>query len=84
MSVAEVEAYVCGIPAILVVQTYTKVKGSFSHNAPSDLDYYGYREVEFDVCDRNGRPAPWLERKMTDADWNAAEQKIIDYMEGGW
>lgn len=25
------------------------VKGSFSPDAPSDLDYYGYRETEFEV-----------------------------------
>lgn len=28
-----------------------KVEGSFDPNAASDLDYYGYRDTQFDVVD---------------------------------
>ena len=31
------------------IQSVTKVKGSFSHDAPSDVDYYGYEELEMEV-----------------------------------
>lgn len=65
--IATIEATVAGIPALLRVDTYTVVKGSHSRSAPSDWDYYGYTEVEYTVCDRRGRPAPWLERKITPA-----------------
>jgi hypothetical protein len=34
----------------------------------SDWDYYGYTEFDYTVCDRRGRPAPWLTKKMTRAD----------------
>ena len=34
----------------------------------SDWDYYGYTQFDYTVCDRRGRPAPWLEKKMTRAD----------------
>jgi hypothetical protein len=34
----------------------------------SDWDYYGYTEFDYTVCDRRGRPAPWLTKKMTSAD----------------
>lgn len=32
----------------------------------SDMDYYGYTELEYDVLDRRGRPAAWLEKKIDD------------------
>ncbi len=67
MSVAEFEHRVCGIPCIIEVTHFDSVKGSYSYNAPSDMDYYGYTECEYEVLDRRGRPAPWLQRKVTDA-----------------
>jgi hypothetical protein len=45
--------------------------------ADSPDDCYGYTEIDFDVLDRRGRPAPWIERKMDDADTRAIEQEII-------
>lgn len=33
---------------VIVVSDYN-IEGSFSPNAPSDHDYYGYRETEFTV-----------------------------------
>jgi len=44
---------------------------------PSDMDFYGYTEVEFTVCDRNGREADWLENKMDDDDRDDVEQFIL-------
>ena len=70
--------HIAGIPCLVDVMTCTVVKGSRSYNAPSDWDYYGYTEVEFEVCDRRGRPAPWLERKMTRDDKDRIEQEILD------
>ena len=67
MSVTEFEHRVCGIPCIIEVTHFESVKGSYSYNAPSDMDYYGYTECEYEVLDRRGRPAPWLQRKVTDA-----------------
>ena len=37
-----------------------------------------YPEVEFTVCDRNGRSAPWLEAKMTDEDRQRIENEILE------
>jgi len=44
--------------------------------ADSDWDYAGYTEIEFNVLDRRGRPAPWLARKLTDADTARIEMQI--------
>lgn len=66
--VLEFETRIAGIPAMIGVTYFHNQppwRGS-AHTAPSDLDYYGYFELEYDVLDRRGRPAPWLERKLDD------------------
>ena len=75
----EMETRICGIPCIVGVATYNQVKGSHDFHAASDVDYWGYEEIEFDVMDRNGRLAPWLERKMTDQDYAKVEKEIKQY-----
>ena len=77
MYIAEIEARVAGIPCIIGVDGFAAVKGSSS--GQSDLDYRGYTEAQWEVCDRRGRPAPWLERKLTERDSDAIEEKIADY-----
>lgn len=74
-----IESSVAGIPCLIGVSTYLHVKGSFSYHAPSDLDYYGYEEIEFDVLDRKGYAAPWLERKLTDDDTARIEESISEH-----
>lgn len=75
---AEIEARVAGIPCLIGVTEYSQIKGSYSYNAPSDLDFYGYSEVDFDVLDRRGRPAAWLERKLDAAERADIEELICD------
>ena len=57
---------IAGIPCTIRVD-YVSVTPPDSR-ADSDWDYYGYTEFDYTVCDRRGRPAPWLEKKMTRAD----------------
>ena len=59
-----IEVRVCGIPALADVTLYNVVKGSFRWDEVSDLDYRGYTELEFDLYDRRGYRAKWLEAKM--------------------
>jgi len=47
-------------------------------NADSDHDFTGYTDIEFVVCDRRGRPAPWLEAKLTDAERCRIETEILE------
>ena len=77
--IAEIETRVAGIPCIIGVTEYECVKGSYSYHAASDWDYYGYTECEFDVLDRRGRKAAWLERKLTDKITREIEQEIAEY-----
>jgi len=77
--IAQIESYVAGIPCIIGVVDYTCVKGSYSYHAASDWDYHGYTESEWEVCDRRGRPASWLARKLTDKIEREIEKEIAEY-----
>ena len=50
---------IAGIPCLIKVESAVVNPGSYSYNAVSDYDYYGYCEIEYTVCDRKGYPAPW-------------------------
>jgi hypothetical protein len=77
---AEIESTVAGIPCLIGVTEFSSVRGSYSYNAPSDMDYYGYTESDWEVLDRRGRPAAWLDRKLTDADRSRIEREIEEAM----
>ena len=74
--IAEIEHRVAGIPCLIGVTHYECVRGSYSYNADSDMDFYGYIEAEWDILDRRGRKAPWLERKATSKDIDSIEEAI--------
>lgn len=79
--IAEIEHRVAGIPCLIGVTHYESVRGSYSYNAPSDYDYYGYTESEWEILDRRGRPAPWLARKATAEDNASIEEAISNALE---
>jgi len=66
---------------------YTSVKGSFSRNAESDDDYYGYREFDWEIIpNRSGYgEVVMLTRKQADDIAEKYEgqiiEQIIEYME---
>lgn len=76
----QIETRVAGIPCIARVTHYF-CQPPMGPSADSDLDCRGYTECEFDILDRRGRPAPWLERKASDEDRERIEQEIIDQLE---
>ena len=76
----KINSTIKGIPCIINVTYYHHQKGSLSYNAPSDLDYYGFTSIEFDVLDRKGYKAPWLERKLTEDEIERIEREIVSYM----
>lgn len=82
-ALADVPIKFAGIPCIARVTTYRVVppwKGS-AMTAPSDMDYYGYTEIEYELLDQRGRPAPWLEAKRTNDAEERAEEQIKTYMD---
>ena len=82
MYLAEIETRVAGIPCVIGVVDYISVAGSYSQNADSDWDYHGYSESDWVVLDSRGRPAPWLERKLTAALVDRVEQEIREHFAG--
>jgi len=78
--IAEIETRVAGIPCVIGVVEYFSVAGSYCQNAASDWDYHGYSETDWVVCDRRGRPAAWLAKKMTSKDESRIEQEIAKHM----
>lgn len=65
---------VAGIPCRIEI-TSAGYTGSYNREAASDVDYYG-EAPEWGVCDTRGRPAPWLEAKLTPKDIGRIEQEI--------
>lgn len=72
------DSRIAGIPCQVRVDHVCVTKGSFSPRAETPEEYYGVREVDFTVCDRRGRPATWLEAKMTDAEKRRIEDEILE------
>ena len=75
-----IAATIAGIPCLVEV-TYLHVQEPMGPSADSDWDCYGYTECDFDVYDRKGYPAAWLEKKMTDEDREAIVEKIVEASE---
>jgi hypothetical protein len=46
----------------------------------SDMDYYGYCEVEFNILNADGTPAPELDAMLSKAEIKYVEEKIIEEM----
>ena len=70
-----IQTRLAGIPCQIAVTGFRRVEGSYSYNAPSDADFYGYTDYDYEVLDRRGRPAPWLEKKVSQAD---IDEKIME------
>jgi hypothetical protein len=80
----DIEIRVSGIPCIARVTGYTpEIKTDFwcriEHaEPPSDA------EIDWELCDRRGRPAPWLERKFSalpQRQKDLLEQEVLDKYE---
>jgi hypothetical protein len=77
----EIETRVCGIPCIVRVtywEPYVPAK-LYGHPDSWYPEEGGYGEWE--ILDRNSRPAPWLEVKMTRKDIAEIDQLVFDRME---
>jgi hypothetical protein len=74
-----IETRIQGIPCLVEMTngSYQKPYSGSAYNCETDWDYYGgWSDVEYQVYDRRGRPAPWLEKKITPKD----DQEIIELL----
>ena len=69
---------IAGIPCQVELTSYTPFwngrRGHIDNWLPDEPE-----QVEFEVFDRKGYKAPWLERKMTDADYARIEQELMEF-----
>ena len=72
----EIDTHIQGIPCQIKITSYFRQK-PLGPRADSDVDARGYTDAEYTVLDREGYPAPWLDRKITDAD-NIRILELID------
>lgn len=70
------KVHILGIPATVEV-THIDYKSADPCCIDSDIDFYGYCEIEMTICDRNGRPASWLEVKMKPSDHEDLRQQVM-------
>ncbi len=74
--IADINTRIAGIPCLVRVTHFHRVQGSYSYNAASDMDYHGYTESDWEVCDLRGRKADWLAQKLTSKDVERIESEI--------
>lgn len=71
-----------GIPCIVHVTAWepyveAKISGPPDHCYPEEGGF-----GEWELLDRRGRPAPWLEQKLTDREYQRIEEEVFNQMEG--
>lgn len=69
-----------GIPCTVVLREVSLIKAIPAQVAHSDIEVHG--ELYFDayVYDRKGYHAPWLQRKLTDQDYENFTLKALYYL----
>lgn len=73
-----IKARIKGIPC-LVEMTGGHYQKPDYNSWDSDIDYHGgWHDIEFSVYDSRGRPAPWLERLMSEKDEDNIVQLLIE------
>lgn len=84
-NLAEFEHCVAGIPCIIAVTYFhnTPAWSGSAHTCPSSDDYYGYTELEYDVLDRKGYKAAWLEKKVTPDDDTEIRAAALELLGAG-
>ncbi len=78
---SEFDTRVRGIPCIVRVTYWepyipAKISGPPENCYPAEGG-----EGDWEILDTRGRPAPWLEKKMTPEDHRKLSREVFDYME---
>lgn len=77
----EIDVRVCGIPAIARVTHYWPGDPGYMSGPPDRRYPPEPAELDWELLDRRGRPAPWLERKLTDAERERIERELLEHLE---
>ncbi len=78
---AEIESRVAGIPCVIGVTRYDCYSPASASGQPELCSPACGGVGDWVVLDRRGRPAPWLEKKLTRDDIERIDDEIYDVME---
>lgn len=77
----EFNTRIAGIPCICHVTYYTPEIPAYTSGLHEDSYPAEGGDFEFEILDRNGRKAEWLERKLTDEDEERLYQEFLSESE---
>lgn len=75
------DTHICGIPCVINVISYQPCVPAYISGPPERCYPAEGGEAQWEVLDRSGRYARWLENKLTNADIERIESEIVNLME---
>jgi hypothetical protein len=77
----EFESTVCGIPCKICITYWEPYRAAILRADPDDSHPPEGGEGEWEICDLKGKPAPWLEAKLTHKERIRIDQEVFEHME---
>ncbi len=71
---------ISGIPCQVLITCYYPARPANFRGSPDRWTPPEPDEISFQVLDRRGRPAPWLEEKLTEDDRVRIERELSEYI----
>lgn len=81
MTMHELSTHIAGIPCCIQYNLFPAIRGAREGGVPMEPDTQAGFEIT-EVLDARGRPAPWLEQKMTVEDEDRILTQIEDIFGG--
>jgi hypothetical protein len=69
---------ISGIPCRIKLLHYDPGTPAYRGGHPDNWEPEEGGDIAWEVCDRRGRPAPWLARKLTAADNDRIESELLE------
>ena len=76
----EFASTVCGIPCIVRVKYWDAYVPAQTSGPPERCYPSEGGEGDWEILDRRGRPAPWLDNKLTDDDRYRIDTEVFNHM----
>jgi hypothetical protein len=73
---------VCGIPCLVRVMYWERYRPAKVSGPPEHCYTEEGGWGEWEILDTKGRPAPWLEKKMSDTDRQQVDTFLFEQLEG--
>ena len=81
MTYPALDARIAGIPCRIRILSYTPGHPAKTNADPDSCWPQESPEIEYEVLDRRGRLAPWLEAKLTDKERAELEYQLMEQVD---